>query len=60
MSHIDWPLAILLAVMFVVMSVFRWRYFRSVARRRAQPREGGGAAPRAPRGVPGCCYGTAQ
>jgi uncharacterized membrane protein len=44
-SHIDWPLAILLAVMFVVMSVFRWRYFRSVARRRAQRREGGGSAP---------------
>ena len=40
MSDIDWPLAILLAVMFVVMSVFRWRYFRSVARRRALRREG--------------------
>jgi hypothetical protein len=35
MRNIDWPLAIMLAVMFVVMSVFRWRYFRSVARRRA-------------------------
>jgi hypothetical protein len=36
---IDWPLAIMLAVVFVVMSVARWRYFRSVARRRAQRRE---------------------
>jgi uncharacterized membrane protein len=42
---IDWPLAILLGVMFVVMSVFRWRYFRSVARRRAQRRDGGGSTP---------------
>jgi hypothetical protein len=42
---IDWPLAILLAVMFVMMSVFRWRYFRSVARRRAQRREDGGSTP---------------
>lgn len=33
MSGIDWPLAILLAVMFVVMSVLRWRYFQSKARR---------------------------
>ena len=33
---IDWPLAITLAVVFVVMSVVRWRYFRSVARRRAR------------------------
>jgi len=31
--------------MFVVMSVFRWRYFRSVARRRAQRREDGGSTP---------------
>jgi len=30
---IDWPLAITLAVVFVVMSVVRWRYFKSVARR---------------------------
>jgi hypothetical protein len=30
---VDWPLAITLAVVFVVMSVLRWRYFRSVARR---------------------------
>jgi hypothetical protein len=35
-SDVDWPLAVTLAVVFVVMSVFRWRYFRSVARRRAQ------------------------
>jgi hypothetical protein len=41
-SDVDWPLAITLAVVFVVMSVFRWRYFRSVARRRAQRREDDG------------------
>jgi hypothetical protein len=35
-SDIDWPLAITLAIVFVVMSVVRWRYFRSVARRRAR------------------------
>jgi hypothetical protein len=40
MKDIDWPLAITLAVLFVVMSVFRWRYFRSVARRRARRTEG--------------------
>ncbi|MEO7712767.1 MAG: hypothetical protein ABIV10_07610 [Gemmatimonadaceae bacterium] len=34
---IDWPLAVSLAVVFVVMSVVRWRYFRSVARRRGRP-----------------------
>jgi hypothetical protein len=39
-SDIDWPLAITLAVVFVVMSVVRWRYFRSVARRRARRTEG--------------------
>jgi membrane protein implicated in regulation of membrane protease activity len=33
---IDWPLALTLAVVFVVMSVVRWRYFRSVARRRSR------------------------
>jgi membrane protein implicated in regulation of membrane protease activity len=33
LSNVDWPLAIMLAVVFVVMSVVRWRYFRSVARR---------------------------
>lgn len=36
MRDIDWPLAITLAILFVVMSVVRWRYFRSVARRRRQ------------------------
>lgn len=40
MRDIDWPLAITLAVVFVVMSILRWRYFRSVARRRARRREG--------------------
>jgi membrane protein implicated in regulation of membrane protease activity len=33
MSSIDWPLAILLAVVFVVMSVLRWKYFMSVRKR---------------------------
>jgi hypothetical protein len=28
MSDIDWPLAVTLAIVFVVMSVLRWRYFR--------------------------------
>jgi hypothetical protein len=36
MRDVDWPLAITLAIVFVVMTVVRWRYFRSVARRRAQ------------------------
>ena len=45
MRDIDWPLAITLAVVFVVMSVFRWRYFRSVARRRAQRRQGDETSP---------------
>jgi len=36
MKEIDWPLAIVLAVAFVVMSVVRWRYFKSLARRRSQ------------------------
>ena len=36
-GDIDWPLAIALAVVFVVMSLVRWRYFRSVARRRSRP-----------------------
>jgi uncharacterized membrane protein len=45
MRNIDWPLAIMLAVMFVVMSVFRWRYFRSVARRRAKHRKPGDSLP---------------
>ena len=33
MSAIDWPFAILLAVIFVVTSLLRWRYFTSGARR---------------------------
>jgi len=37
--EIDWPLAITLAVVFVLMSVVRWRYFRSLARRRAKRAE---------------------
>jgi membrane protein implicated in regulation of membrane protease activity len=40
MRDVDWPLAITLAVVFVVMSVVRWRYFRSRARRRAHRAEG--------------------
>ncbi|HEX5971179.1 MAG TPA: hypothetical protein VFY85_04585 [Gemmatimonadaceae bacterium] len=41
MKDIDWPLAIVLGVAFVVMSVVRWHYFQSRARRRRQPpREG--------------------
>jgi hypothetical protein len=38
MREVDWPLAIMLAVVFVVMSVFRWRYFRSRASRIARKR----------------------
>ncbi len=34
MSRIDWPLAIVLGVVFVVMSVARWRFFMARARRR--------------------------
>jgi len=37
-KDIDWPLAIVLGVVFVVMSVVRWRYFKSLARRRSQAR----------------------
>jgi hypothetical protein len=36
MHGIDWPLAITLAVVFIVMSIVRWRYFKSLARRRAR------------------------
>lgn len=36
MRDVDWPLAVMLAVVFVVMSVFRWRYFRSRADRIAR------------------------
>lgn len=46
MSRIDWPLAIVLAVVFVVMSFARWRYFMRVWKRRggkngADERKGG-------------------
>jgi membrane protein implicated in regulation of membrane protease activity len=35
MSRIDWPLAITLVVVFVVMSIARWRYFmRRLTRRK--------------------------
>jgi hypothetical protein len=33
MKDVDWPLAITLGVMFVVMSVLRWRYFKARANR---------------------------
>jgi len=45
MRDVDWPLAITLAIVFVVMSVVRWRYFRSVARRRRRSAEGSDAPP---------------
>jgi hypothetical protein len=47
MRNIDWPLAITLAVVFVVMSIVRWRYFRSLARRRARRAEESARAERA-------------
>jgi hypothetical protein len=34
MRNIDWPLAITLAIVFVVSSVVRWRYFKRRAGRR--------------------------
>jgi membrane protein implicated in regulation of membrane protease activity len=38
MSRIDWPLAITLAIVFVVSSVVRWRYFmRRAGRRKDKP-----------------------
>jgi hypothetical protein len=37
-KDIDWPLAIVLGVVFVAMSVVRWRYFKSLARRRNEAR----------------------
>ena len=46
MRNIDWPLAITLAVVFVVMSIVRWRYFQSLARRRARRDEESGGADR--------------
>jgi hypothetical protein len=33
MKHVDWPLAITLAFVFVVMSVVRWRYFMRRSKR---------------------------
>jgi hypothetical protein len=46
MRNVDWPLAITLAVVFVVMSFVRWRYFRSLARRRARRAESSASADR--------------
>ena len=37
MKDIDWPLAVALVIIFVVMSVVRWRYFTSMWRRRTEP-----------------------
>ena len=39
MKDIDWPLAIGLAIVFVIASVLRWRYFQSRARRRGRTRD---------------------
>lgn len=33
MKNVDWPLAIELAIVFVVMSFVRWRWFRARAMR---------------------------
>jgi membrane protein implicated in regulation of membrane protease activity len=44
MSRIDWPLALTLAFVFVVMSVVRWRYFMRRARRRKDGVTGKGTA----------------
>ena len=33
MKNVDWPLAITLVIVFVVMSAVRWRYFRALGRR---------------------------
>jgi hypothetical protein len=46
MRNIDWPLAITLGVVFIVMSIVRWRYFRSLARRRARRAESSDGAGR--------------
>jgi hypothetical protein len=42
MTRIDWPLAIELAFVFVVLSYVRWRWFRSrfLRRRPMPPHEG--------------------
>ena len=50
MRNIDWPLAITLAVVFVVMSIVRWRYFRSLARRRARRHDASTGTDRGDRG----------
>lgn len=36
-ANIDWPFAIGLAVVFVVMSYARWRWFRARMRRNQKP-----------------------
>jgi hypothetical protein len=39
MTRVDWPLALTLALVFVVTSVVRWRYFkRRMAGRRKDER----------------------
>ena len=45
MKNIDWPLAIMLGVVFVAMSVVRWRYFKSLARRRSKRQHHGPPPP---------------
>ena len=37
MKNVDWPLAVALVIVFVVMSAVRWRYFMSVRRRKSGP-----------------------
>ena len=37
MSRVDWPLAITLAIVFVVMTFARWRYFMRRAKRNREP-----------------------
>ena len=37
MSRVDWPLALTLAFVFVVMSVLRWRYFMRRSKRNGSP-----------------------
>ncbi|MFI5256702.1 MAG: hypothetical protein ACHQRK_05515 [Gemmatimonadales bacterium] len=39
MRHIDWPLAVALAIVFVVMSVVRWRYFKALGKRWGKARK---------------------
>ena len=52
MKSVDWPLAITLAIVFVVMSVVRWRYFKSLARRRSAARAAEPDRPPQGRGEP--------